>query len=114
MQIECDDYGYPAEASLDRIQEARPCTREDCREILEAVRAAWRYGSAKEDGGVYRFATGGWSGNEAMIVAMHQNGVFSGICWRASITGGLHIYELPGAVKEWQFDERIVERESEK
>ena len=45
-------------------------------------------------GGVIRFATGGWSGNEDMIDAAMMN-VMVRLCWRLSARGGLYVFELP-------------------
>ncbi|HWO88896.1 MAG TPA: hypothetical protein VNL98_07075 [Gemmatimonadales bacterium] len=42
-----------------------------------------------------RFATGGWSGNEAIIAALQRNLMVMAMCWRVSTRGGLHIYALP-------------------
>ena len=39
-----------------------------------------------------RFATGGWSGNEALINALRLNWMAHGLAWVATVRGGLHIY----------------------
>lgn len=80
-------------------------------EVFAAVEAAWdhdygrishtvSHAEAEVARGVgpvglwWRFATGGWSHNEALIRLLRQNGL-ARLCWRLSAAGGLHIYEEP-------------------
>lgn len=100
-----DEDGYPSEAALELIRNAK-----HPREALDAVRACWHpiYGSFSEEmsdaerevcmaepgGRYYRFATGGWSGCEEAISELRRNFVGS-YTWRMSGVGGVHIYEYP-------------------
>ena len=86
---------------------------EDAAELLDYMADEWDtfYGSVEtalrpeeaalltgRDGRVfYRFATGGWSHNEAIIGACRES-LAGRIQWRLSAVGGLHIYEAVG----WQ------------
>ena len=40
-----------------------------------------------------RFATGGWSGNEALIAALQRNTQVDTFSCVATVRGGLHIYQ---------------------
>lgn len=60
--------------------------------------AVYRDWAKDEYGGEYRelrLATAGWSGNESIISALHENRMFSMLCWQSSHRGGLHIYRIP-------------------
>jgi hypothetical protein len=104
---ELTDGDYPSEKTLKRIKKAKP------REALELAQRAWHWdGWATrelrpdelamvrrhyEDDPMpdyYRFATGGWSGNEDIIEALDRNFLVLGMCWVLSARGGLHIYEV--------------------
>lgn len=91
MRIEIDQHGYPTEASVEAL---RVCV--DVREALDAVAEYLEgcgYGRARKRSGVYRLATGGWSGCEEVIGALHS--IVRAVAWRSSHRGGLHIYALP-------------------
>ncbi len=109
---ELTDGDYPTDETLARIERAEP------REALELAQRAWHWDGwatrellAKELAMVrlhredepmpdyYRFATGGWSGNESIISALNKNFLVVGMCWQLSGSGGLHIYELSQSVK---------------
>lgn len=87
-----DSDGYPTDAELEKI---RRCKYEETNDVLEFVASIWRWpesGVAREDGVLY-LATGGWSGNEAIIQSMHEN-----LClwsrWICSTRGGAHEFYL--------------------
>ena len=42
----------------------------------------------------YELATGGWSGNEDLIVAMSDNHPFWSAAWVRSESGGLHVFRI--------------------
>lgn len=42
-----------------------------------------------------RFVTGGWSGNEDIIAALHANFGFWLTCWESTTRGGLWTFEVP-------------------
>lgn len=102
------DGGYPTDETLERIRAAK-----SPREALELAERAWHWDGwatrtlrpeelamvrrHHEDEPMpeyFRFATGGWSGNEDIIIALERNFLVLGMCWQLSACGGLHIYEL--------------------
>lgn len=104
---ELTDGDYPSDETLERIRHAEP------REALELAQRAWHWDgwatrtlranelAMMRDGhddepmpDYYRFATGGWSGNESILAALEHNFLVAGMCWQLSARGGLHIYEL--------------------
>lgn len=91
MQIEIDHHGYPTEASLESLRK--------CVEVGEALDAVAEYlencgfGSARIRHGVYRLATGGWSGCEDAIAALHP--LVYAVAWRSSHRGGLFVFAVP-------------------
>ena len=92
-----DGNGYPTELTLKRIREW-PC--EHTAELLEYVRSLWTYKDyATKQGKRYRFATGGWSGNEDLIAALQENYLFWALCWQLSARGGLHIFKVLNETK---------------
>src|SRR5699024_6683836 len=102
-KVSFDTDGYPTEEFLTWLKE---CQRPE--DALNAAQEAWRWPADNpltdaeaaiigplEDGDLpYRFATGGWSGNEAIIHALRAN-LFTLYTWRMSMRGGLHIFVLP-------------------
>jgi hypothetical protein len=88
-----DSDGYPTEASLGQL---RDWPHTDIAGWLEFAQALWYYPEAATvDGGRYRFATGGWSGNEDVIGAMRGNALLWSLTWESSARGGLHLFSLP-------------------
>lgn len=90
--------GYPDEAELARVRNW-PLT-ENWRPLIDFVRARWALTDAPEpeviDGATfYAFHTGGWSGNEDLIGALHSNPAFWLVCWERSHKGGKHVFRLP-------------------
>jgi len=83
-----DDDGYPTKQTLRRI------ARWDIHDIpgwFEFVQSAWNWGPrmySKSRRGIYRFHTGGWSGNEDIIDAMMKNRILWMFTWRQSRAGG--------------------------
>ncbi len=95
-----DDDDYPTEDELKRIREW-PYTKPVL--LFDFVRSIWHWPDmAKCDGRTYRFATGGWSGNEDIIGALSENSSAWSMCWSVSARGGLHIFDVPepGAYRE--------------
>lgn len=91
-----DENGYPTEEELERI---RTWPWQDFVGLLEFVNAQCWWprpdcGFRKFDD-LYELATGGWSGNEEVIDALHHNPMFNALCWQSSHRGGLHVYKLP-------------------
>jgi len=105
-----DRDGYPTEEALARLS-AWPHT--DLEGWLEYARALWYYPEAATvlDGKRYRFATGGWSGNEDVIRAMSANAVLWLLAWESSSRGGLYLFSLPEDVAPPGPDRTTVIRE---
>jgi len=63
---------------------------------LDYCLGLWTFdGWATKRGGNYRFATGGWSGNEDIIEAMQANMGCWMSTWRSSHRGGLYKFQIP-------------------
>ena len=96
MRIEIDDARYPTDSSVKALS-----ALSDVREALDAVAEYLEecgYGRARVRHGVYRLATGGWSGCEEVIDALPR--IVHMAAWRSSHRGGLHIYALPEFMRE--------------
>lgn len=50
------------------------------------------YGKIEEDDENYRFITGGWSYNEAILSALRENKMIQVFYWQSSHRGGLEVY----------------------
>ena len=99
-----DSDGYPSEATLQTIEVWPPA---DPANLFRYVIEAWHWRdyadlpltpheaavvAVREDYRYVKFATGGWSGNEALIRAL-RHGFTGQLCWQLSARGGaLHIY----------------------
>ena len=103
---EFDKSGYPTGRTCTRLKK---WPHEDVLGALKFMQAAWYYPEmvsneltpeeAKvvhaDDGDLYfRFATGGWSGNEELISAFEANQMCMALSWCASIRGGLYIFRV--------------------
>jgi hypothetical protein len=96
-----DAEGYPDEQELEKIAK---WPFKDMHNCMEFIRERWNWGEdycPKEDveiGGRlvtrYTFITGGWSGNEDLILALTSNfmGNYYYIRWQR---GGKHEFEIP-------------------
>lgn len=92
-----DEDGYPTEEVLKHISTVR--LDQSHKEMLDLVKNMWYYPDFvkvyEEEGDTYyRFATGGWSGNESLVNALQQNLLFWGMCWEMSKKGGVHVFKL--------------------
>lgn len=89
-----DKDGYPTEETLEAI---RDWPHKDYRGLMEFVCKAWHYDEpyAKLCGRALQLHTGGWSGNESLLEALHGNVMFWRICWMKSERGGHYWFELP-------------------
>ena len=96
--------GYPTEGLLDRI---RNWSYEDggFERLLQYLPSVWFYGSEyfkapRFPYGVYVVVTGGWSGNEDIIMALKQNTLFWSMCWESSFVGGRYGFRVPAAFRK--------------
>lgn len=95
--------GYPTEGLLNRIRnwhwEGGGFER-----LLQYLPSVWRYGPdyfkvPQYPTGVYIVRTGGWSGNEDIIMALQQNHLFWSLCWKESSVGGYYTFRVPPAFR---------------
>ena len=89
-----DGDGYPTDETLEAIENWDAM---DFRGLMKFVSDAWKYPEyvtyeETDDEIEYRFATGGWSGNEDLINAIRSNQIFYMCCWSMSNRGGKHVY----------------------
>ena len=93
-----DEDGYPTEEALDMIEKWDWSQTDKC---FEFIRQMWQWNemmwTQTDDGEkiTYDMSTGGWSGNEGLILALQQNWVIWNFTWVQSKRGGHHIFELP-------------------
>lgn len=89
-----DPEGYPDEEELKCIRE----WPKDWEALMEYVKRRWwmpDWGWTEARKKTYVISTGGWSGNEDLIGAMHDNWIFWSMCWEQSRRGGHYIFKLP-------------------
>jgi hypothetical protein len=98
-----DEDGYPTELAHDRIVN----WTDDSKSWFEFVKSLWTFvdwgwHESEErheylpDINVvkYKISTGGWSGNESLIRAMHKNVLLWQDTWVQSRRGGHYIFEI--------------------
>jgi recombinational DNA repair ATPase RecF len=101
IRVELDSEGYPTDESLATIANVLVQGRAELIELFDAIVDAWHWSSyvkrvERTNGTItWRFATGGWSGNESLIHALMSNiSVYASLSWVASCSGGLHIFRV--------------------
>ena len=105
---EFDVDGYPTEDTLTRIRSWPVETFDDMASAMDFAGRAWSYPDRWEcierwedpdwpsrPQRVYRFSTGGWSGNESVIGAMQKNRFGWLVTWVESRRGGHYIFDAP-------------------
>jgi hypothetical protein len=107
------DDGYPTDKALKKIRDWEIKTNDELFNLLDFVRTLWHWSDlfTKKDNGAYILITGGWSGNEQLIRAMHENYIFWAFMWYSSTCGGYHVFAPhnvepeddvePGIYKQW-------------
>ena len=88
-----DADGYPDEDELTRISEWHN-DQFDWSGLMAFIRPLWRDGYWKQQGSLYRLATGGWCGNEAIIAALRTNTIFWATAFISEVTGGLYWFYI--------------------
>ena len=94
---EFDRDGYPTETTLEAISS---WPHDDFDGLIEFVGEAWKYPEYWEripglNCTRIEASTGGWSGNESLISALHDNVMFWAMCWMSSKRGGHYIFKIP-------------------
>jgi len=90
-----DEDGYPTEEFLDSIRNWS--WKNSFVDLMAHIKPYWKYsdfGYWTQDGDTYSISTGGWSGNEDIIRALKENGIFWSICWYSSRRGGHYEFEI--------------------
>ena len=94
-----DRDGYPTEETLKTIREWDIVEHATLPAFLAK---AWKYpDSAREvRPGLWAFATGGWSGNESLLGAMHESLAWQILAWDSIyIPGGLQVIAVTDSAK---------------
>ena len=103
MEIDLlDKDGYPTMETLNKI---RRWPLNDFKGMMEFIKPIWKYSDEgywseidyeceEFKGTRYNLSTGGWSGNEDLVQAMGENGMFWILCWYQSQRGGHFIFEV--------------------
>ena len=91
---------YPTEEQLAAIRDYKGEPNGIIPLIREAYNHHYGHMTVQNGRGIVRgrtrrltSVTGGWSGNEDVIYALHENTVWYMVCWRSSERGGRHVYE---------------------
>ena len=90
---------YPTEEQLAQLRAMSLATGAAHYDWLCAAKALWNchYGRVTRGFGYWRFATGGWSGNEDIIDAMIENSLAWVVTWHKSERGGLYVFYAPAS-----------------
>ena len=99
-----DQDGYPTDKEL-RTMRKWPW-EQGFVSFMEYVKSCWwaaDWGWSQR-GHSYYISTGGWSGNESIIYAMHQNFLFWSQCWKLSRVGGHYRFFIPKVVRKSQLE----------
>ena len=103
-----DRDGYPTEETLERIRTWPIDTAADMHAAMDFAGRAWSYPDRwvrTEEADpyfptlppkrVYRFSTGGWSGNESIVAAIEQNPLLQALGAYSWKRGGHYEYRFP-------------------
>ena len=101
MEILFDKSGYPSEDSLEKIEQMAYKSEEEVKAVLDSIGEAWEYDDyfIKINDDLYRISTGGWSGNESLIVAFKRN-LYQHIWTKIFMVDGGHYIIAFGEVRE--------------
>lgn len=83
---------YPSDEILKTISEFKDLS--NIHALMKIIKPQWEFPDFgwKQDGEIYYLSTGGWSGNEEIIDAMHHNIMWWLIFWQQSRRGGHYIF----------------------
>ena len=88
---------YPTDFELKKIQK---WDYKKFIKLMEYVETLWAYpewGFMRSYEGTAQFialSTAGWSGNEEIIGALQENGIFWSLCWESSRRGGHYLFKV--------------------
>ncbi len=93
--LELDGYGYPTEEALEQIAQYSGDHTELMSQISFLLKE-YGYCRLEESSNIWSVATGGWSGNESVIMALKSNRLFWRTCWYLTKRGGYYEFEITG------------------
>jgi hypothetical protein len=83
---------YPTDEELQKITDFN-VDDNNLDEFIEGIKSIWHWPDfVKKEEKVYTFATGGWSGNEEIIMALRKNTFFWLMYWESSTRGGKYVF----------------------
>ena len=97
------DNRYPTDEELQKIEQWDYSNFEELTLFIQSIwnwgedyarLGPWKEDDHKTNYREFVLITGGWSGNEDILVALHNNKMFQMMCWYSSHRGGLHIYHI--------------------
>jgi hypothetical protein len=107
---------YPSEQALRFIRHYDILTSpiEDLRDFI-IQDWHWPDWGTKVRGRKFELHTGGWSGNESIIMALEQTGrgLFWGMCWVMSKRGGHYWFEIPQRMTRRYLKKYLAEKKAE-
>lgn len=92
-----DEYRHPDEETLEEIKNIYPINKENLNKLIYILQENWHwkdYIIYDKEKGCLQLHTGGWSGNEEIIIALEQNYIFWMWCWYKSKRGGHYWFDL--------------------
>jgi hypothetical protein len=99
-----DEDGYPTAVALEKIRAWEISGPESVDALWAFVRSLWYYPDyfSPRGNGYWDVSTGGWSGNEDVIVALSENFMFWSLCWYSGRRGGHYVFHIrfPRASKQ--------------
>jgi len=93
MVFELDNDGYPTDETLNNIK----CYNGDYYDLFNEIEYLFdQYGGADFDSknNQWTLVTGGWSGNESIILAIESNILMYQSCWESSHRGGKFVFKI--------------------
>ena len=99
-----DENDYPDEKSLKEIEEW-DILKQGVQGLLDLVEENtnwpdWSFSITGKRVIRFEYHTGGWSGNEDVIDALHQNRLFWSLYWEKSTVGGHYYFKIKFTLKE--------------
>ena len=92
-----DAEGYPTEETLMAIRRWDP---NDFYGLINFIRPIWWASFGWREKGAYlMISTGGWSGNEDIVIALQSNRIWWTLYWELSKRGGHYIFKRRKRVK---------------
>jgi hypothetical protein len=110
-----DESGYPTEQELEYIR-TFDVINNDWEELMQYIQDnCWYWGERffYNNGNEWKCITGGWSGNESVIMALKENTMFWMLYWKQSNRGGFYRFENVNQYAHRLMDEPEPPKEDE-